>query len=112
MWSELGGGWVPRQVAEQLRDQTFANWKDFRAEFWKTVARVPELAKQFNSSNRRRMAQGNAPYAPISHRVGDKQTFHLHHDHPISEGGPVYDLDNIRIASPLQHHQIHYARPK
>lgn len=43
---------------------------------------------------------------PDSHL--SQKTFILHHVIPISEGGGVYDMDNIRIVTPLSHNSIHY----
>ncbi len=107
-WSELGGAPVPRQIADQLRDRNFANWPAFRSAFWQAVANTPELASQFSSQNRRLMAIGNAPIAIRSHHVGSQREFRLHHVQRITDEGPVYDVDNIRLVSPLQHDQIHY----
>jgi hypothetical protein len=109
-WSEIGEVPVPRQVADQLRGREFRDWPHFRQSFWQAVADVPELAGQFNSQNRRLMAQGNAPFAIRSHYVGRQKEFHLHHVQRLTDGGAMYDVDNIRLASPLQHHQIHYGR--
>jgi hypothetical protein len=36
------------------------------------------------------------------------QSFNLHHIQPISAGGAVYDLSNLRIVSPVVHYGIHY----
>lgn len=39
--------------------------------------------------------------------VGGRERFELHHDPPISEGGEVYDMDNLRITTPKRHIDIH-----
>ncbi|EPJ8533470.1 hypothetical protein PWM41_000215 [Providencia rettgeri] len=31
----------------------------------------------------------------------------MHHDNPISEGGEVYDMDNLRVTTPKRHIDIH-----
>lgn len=37
-----------------------------------------------------------------------QMTYVLHHSTPINESGGVYDMDNIRIVTPLAHKRIHY----
>ncbi len=39
--------------------------------------------------------------------VGGRARFELHHETPISEGGEVYDIDNMKIVTPKRHIDIH-----
>lgn len=53
------------------------------------------------------MSQGLAPRARFKDTVGGRRSFELHHKNPISKGGEVYDIDNIRITTPKRHIDIH-----
>ncbi|HGN0869441.1 TPA: HNH endonuclease [Providencia alcalifaciens] len=53
------------------------------------------------------MDKGFAPYPIPEEQVGGRDTFELHHETPISEGGGVYDMDNIRVTTPKRHIDIH-----
>ena len=101
---------VPAQLAALLRGQNVSSMRDFREIFWKAAATLPELAAQFTSQNVRFMRDGLAPKAPRNQQLGAQKVFHLHHPHRIIDGGPVYDVDNIRVVSPLKHKQIHSVR--
>jgi hypothetical protein len=93
---------IPAQVADILRGQRFATFDAFRAAFWKAVASIPELASQFRPQNRALMRQGLAPKAPTNHHVGGIDEFQLHHVKAIRDRGPVYDMENMRVVSPLR----------
>ncbi|MDU9390608.1 S-type pyocin domain-containing protein [Pseudomonas sp. zfem002] len=102
-----GGALVPTQVASQLAGKEFKNFGAFREAFWKAVATDPTLVPQFDKRNISLMRRGKAPKVRKEDRYLSLNTFTLHHQ-PISEGGGVYDLDNIRIVTPLAHNHIHY----
>jgi RHS repeat-associated protein len=97
---------IPRQAADRLAGREFSTFDDFRSEFWTTVAETPELAAQFSSRNVARMLEGNAPFAPTSQALPGQRTYQLHHRTPISQGGPVYDLDNLLITTPRYHREV------
>lgn len=102
------GATIPAVIADLLRGREFRDFDAFRNEFWKIVANTPELSKQFNTTNNKLMSKGYAPKArDIDHYKGNA-TFILHHVIPISEGGAVYDVDNIRVVTPEAHNRIHY----
>jgi hypothetical protein len=113
---EIKGRWilepmeapVPAQVAALLKGKSFPTFDDFRSAFWKAVGGIPELAGQFSPQNRGLMRRGYAPKAPQEHQTSDQKVFILHHHVPISKGGAVYDIDNIRVVSPKRHHELHY----
>ncbi|HHK9512549.1 colicin-like bacteriocin tRNase domain-containing protein [Morganella morganii] len=98
---------IPDRIADKLRGKKFNNFDDFRKKFWEEVSKDPELAKQFSPSNKNRISQGLAPRARNKDTVGGRRSFELHHDKPISEGGGVYDIDNIRVTTPKRHIDIH-----
>lgn len=106
--SRQSGAGVPVQIADVMRGQEFRSFDDFRVTFWKTVASTPEVSQQFNASNIKLMSKGHAPRTQKSERHKLHATFILHHVTPISEGGAVYDIDNIRVVTPTAHNQIHY----
>jgi len=109
-WLSHTGGAValiPRQIARQLRDRTFANWDEFRQAFWQAVSRDPVLRQGFSPQNIGNMRNGYAPAVETAQRHGGEFKYYLHHITPIEHGGGVYDLDNIAVVSPRYHHGIH-----
>jgi len=112
---ELDGPWlmgkreapIPRQVADLLRGRSFSTYADFREEFWRTVASVPELAAEFGPQNLALMRKGNAPNTIKLERRGQQRVFHTHHVQEIQHGGEVYNLDNLRVVTPLRHGEMH-----
>jgi RHS repeat-associated protein len=108
-WLKQGRlGHVPEAVAKRLRGQTFRNFDHFQSEFWKAVGQEPDLLRQFGPQNQAEILKGNAPFAASSQQLGKANVykrFNLHHKQAIEAGGGVYDLDNILVASPLQHFQ-------
>ncbi|RAS24012.1 MULTISPECIES: S-type pyocin domain-containing protein [unclassified Pseudomonas] len=103
------GAPIPAHIADQLRGIEFRSYDAFREKLWKIVAIDPELSRQFSKQNIIRMREnGHAPRARNSDIYGKKKSFELHHVVPISEGGEVYDIDNIRVVTPAAHHKIHY----
>lgn len=100
---------IPSQVAQRLRGRAIANFEDFRQAIWQAAAGVPELARQFGTANLALMRRGMAPKAPPDMQVPGSTIFHLLHVKHPSKGGGLYDVDNIRVVSPLRHFQIlHY----
>ena len=98
---------IPDRIADKLRDKEFKSFDDFRKKFWEEVSKDPELSKQFNPGNKKRLSQGLAPRARNKDTVGGRRSFELHHDKPISQDGGVYDMDNLRITTPKRHIDIH-----
>jgi len=97
---------VPRQVADRLRGRAFKHFDDFRHAFWQAAVAVPELASQFSAANRRLMTGGEAPKAPPAEQTAESSIFHLLH---IDQRPNAYDVDGMRIFSPLRYHQTrHY----
>lgn len=46
-------------------------------------------------------------FTPTIYRVGKNNRYEIHHINPISQGGAVYDLDNMSITTPKHHIDIH-----
>ncbi|KAB0484703.1 S-type Pyocin [Pseudomonas reinekei] len=105
--SQDDGAVIPNQIADKLRGQDFPNFRAFREALWKAVASDPELAKQFRAHNIKAMMNGKAPSAREDDHLGDKIKFELHHIELISEGGAVYDIDNIKVVTPKRHSELH-----
>jgi hypothetical protein len=101
------GSPVPTRIADQLRGKSFSSFDAFRKAFWIAVGNDSELASQFNDSNKARMLEGMAPRARAIDTVGKRRSFELHHGIPVSEGGEVYDVDNLSAMTPKHHIDTH-----
>ncbi|MFJ4155799.1 S-type pyocin domain-containing protein [Pseudomonas sp. NPDC089752] len=107
--ASLEGAPIPAQIADLLIGGDFRNFDAFRRQFWKAVANDPELSKQFSERDLARMRKhGNAPLVNDEDIYMSQMTFAIHHVLPISEGGGVYDMSNLRIVTPRVHNTIHY----
>ena len=103
------GASIPAHIADRLRGAEYRNFDAFRTKFWKAIANDSELSKQFDERSLRRMRKnGNAPPVDDSDIYRSQVTFVLYYSTPISEGGGVYDMDNIKIETPVTHNRIHY----
>lgn len=101
------GAPIPSQIADKLRGREFGSFDAFRKAFWKAVAADPELSKQFDSYNLNTMKNGRAPFVPEREIAGSREKHELHHTQPISQGGQVYDVDNLRVLTPKRHIETH-----
>jgi hypothetical protein len=101
------GAPMPAQIADKLRGREFSSFKAFRREFWKAMANEEALMDKFSQLNKIDMRDGWSPTTRPSEQVGGRKKYEIHHVKPISEGGSVYDLDNLRILTPKQHIEIH-----
>jgi hypothetical protein len=104
-----GGGLVartmPLQIAEQLNDRYFNNFKEFRETFWQLVEADSAVGAGWSPANRARMSRGWAPFVPEQFAIGGRAKFELEHIREIQDFGiqMVYYLPNIRVVSPLAH---------
>ena len=101
------GSPIPKGIADQLHGREFRSFDAFREAFWRAVAANPELSGQFVPDNIQRMKNGYAPKARRQDHIGKKRSFELHHVDQVSEGGEVYNIDNLRVTTPKNHIDIH-----
>nr|WP_298115047.1 S-type pyocin domain-containing protein [uncultured Pseudomonas sp.] len=101
------GAPIPTQIADKLRGREFSSFDAFRKAFWIEVAKDPELSQQFITENVERMQEGYAPKARRIDHAGKKRSFELHHVDLLSEGGEVFNIDNLRVNTPKNHIDIH-----
>ncbi|MEK1910131.1 MAG: S-type pyocin domain-containing protein [Pseudomonas chlororaphis] len=101
------GSPIPKGIADELRGREFRSFDAFREAFWRAVAANPELSGQFVPDNIQRMKNGYAPKARRQDHIGKKRSFELHHVDQVSEGGEVYNIDNLRVTTPKNHIDIH-----
>ncbi|MBX8493559.1 S-type pyocin domain-containing protein [Pseudomonas cichorii] len=101
------GAPIPSQIADQLRGREFSSFDKFREALWETVARSPELKKQFNGRNTLELELKNAPFTKVEDQIGGRKKFEVHHVDEVARGGAVYDIDNMTILTPKQHIQLH-----
>lgn len=104
------GALIPDQVAQKLKGKQFSSFKALREAIWMTVAATPELARQFNESNIELMKGGYPPRLLTSEIDGSFEKWHIHHEPPISEGRPVFDLSTLRILFQNSHVRRHSKR--
>jgi len=97
---------IPTQAADALRGRDFKSFDSFRSALWKAVS-ASGVADQFISQNVDRMKTGRAPRVRKVDRAGGRMSYELHHLDKVSEGGGVYDVDNLRVNTPKNHIDIH-----
>jgi hypothetical protein len=97
---------IPTDVADSLRGRDFKSFDSFRAALWKAVSESA-VVDQFIKQNAGRMRKGKAPRVRKADSVGGRRSYELHHLEKISEGGGVYDVDNLRVNTPRNHIDIH-----
>ncbi|MDD2060543.1 S-type pyocin domain-containing protein [Pseudomonas sp. GD03860] len=101
------GAPIPTSIADALRGRKFSSFDSFRRAFWIAVSRDEFLAGQFSDDNLSRMKDGKAPRVQRIDSVGSRVSHDIHHVDPISEGGEVYDVDNLRVNTPKNHVALH-----
>ena len=98
---------IPARIADQLRGQKFKSFDAFRAAMWTAVSNDAELNSQFKPTNQGWLSKGNSPFAPKAERNGKNARYEIHHIESIQHGGAVYDIENLRVATPKRHVEIH-----
>ncbi|MDS1309092.1 pyocin, partial [Marinobacter sp. F60267] len=101
------GAPIPAQIADRLRGREFASFDRFREAFWLEVAKDTELIGQFSSRNQKTIKAGRAPFTRHNDHAGKRNRFEIHHVEEIRNGGAVYDVENMRVLTPLRHIQVH-----
>ncbi|MFJ2366605.1 S-type pyocin domain-containing protein [Pseudomonas sp. NPDC087697] len=100
------GAPIPTEVADALRGRIFKSFDKFRSALWEAVSKSA-VADQFIEQNVSRMRTGRAPRVRKADRVGGRLSYELHHLDKVSEGGDVYDVDNLRVNTPRNHIDLH-----
>ncbi|WP_238986425.1 S-type pyocin domain-containing protein [Pseudomonas syringae] len=98
---------IPSSVAEKLSGRPFASFAKLREAIWLEVSQDPELSRQLGELSRIEVSDKRAPLVRAADRVGKRVKYEIHHKHWISEGGAVYDLDNLVIMTPKDHIHAH-----
>ncbi|HHH1595354.1 TPA: S-type pyocin domain-containing protein [Yersinia enterocolitica] len=106
------GAAIPAQIADKLRGMKFSSFDRFREAFWQAVANDPELSGQFIPENVTLMKHQRAPRARFVDTVGKRRSFEIHHVKQISDGGDVYNVDNLHVITPKRHIEIHSNKGK
>ncbi len=101
------GAPVPSQVADKLKGREFPNFKAYRNAFWLAVSECPELLEQFMGANRIQIMKGFAPFTIPEEQAGGRERFELHHKERIVDGRDVCNADNLSVATPGRHIDIH-----
>lgn len=52
------------------------------------------------------------PFTFPEEQVGRRKTFEIHHNERIVDGGEVFDMDNLSVATPKRHIDIHKGNDK
>ncbi|KGB99172.1 HNH endonuclease [Burkholderia cepacia] len=102
---------IPAQVSDALVGRTFNSFDGLRSAIWEQIGNSQDLNSGFSRANLAQLRAGNAPFAPgeyLADTGAFGERFNIHHVDPISSGGRVYDLSNLRIVSPKVHYDIHY----
>lgn len=97
---------IPTDVAATLKGREFKSFDGFRSALWEAVSEST-VADQFIKSNISRMRTGRAPRAREADIAGGRLSYELHHLQKVSEGGGVYDIDNLRVNTPRNHIDLH-----
>lgn len=98
---------IPTRIANRLRGREFSSFDSFRQAFWIEISKDAELSRQFSKSNLTGLKKGYAPVSLPFNHVGKRMSFELHHVDRIADGGPVYDIENIRVTTPRNHIDLH-----
>ena len=98
---------IPTSIADTLRGRSFSSFDSFRRAFWVSVSRDPKLSEQIAQRELDRMRAGRAPRSRRIDWAGSRISHDIHHVEPISEGGEVYNVDNLRVNTPKNHVEVH-----
>lgn len=101
------GAPIPTTIADSLRGREYSTFDSFRRAFWTAVSRDGAVSGQFSDDSLERMRKGKAPRARLMDTAGKRISHEIHHVELISEGGEVYNVDNLRIHTPKNHVELH-----
>jgi hypothetical protein len=98
--SQAQGAAIPAQIGDQFRGREIQSFSAFDEALWRTVGEQPVLVAKFDEVNKKRIAQGFAPYAPKSTWVGERREFELRYQERVELGANPFNLDKISITTP------------
>ncbi|XEV14893.1 S-type pyocin domain-containing protein (plasmid) [Vibrio alginolyticus] len=99
---------IPSRIAQKMNGKEFSSFDSFRKAFWLAVSEDSVLRSQFNRTNQKKISSGKAPISPTSGHYGEMIRYEIHHNHEVSKGGAVYNIDNLAIVTPKCHKKIHF----
>ena len=102
------GSPIPSAVADALRDKRYSEFRNLKKAIWREMSKLPEVVENMSQKNMALIRKGNSPIAPYAEQKGGRVWYEIHHILPISEGGLVYELDNLVLNSPVNHDKIHH----
>lgn len=105
--SSPDGAPIPSQVADSLRGREFSSFDRFREALWGEIGKNQPLLQSLNQRNRELTSRGRSPFTRKSDRVGGRRRMEIHHLELVSQGGDVYNIDNMRIMTPRTHIDAH-----
>ncbi|ABA76496.1 MULTISPECIES: S-type pyocin domain-containing protein [Pseudomonas] len=101
------GAPIPTSIADSLRGREYSSFDSFRRAFWAEASKDTRLAGQLSEDSLERMRNGKAPRARLADAAGKRISHEIHHVELISQGGEVYNVDNLRVHTPKNHVEIH-----
>jgi hypothetical protein len=101
------GAPIPTSVAATLRGREFSSFDSFRRAFWVAASKDTALTGQISEESLERMRSGKAPRTRLVDAAGKRISHEIHHVELISQGGEVYNVDNLRVHTPKNHVEVH-----
>lgn len=101
------GSPVPSVIADALRGKSYAEFRNLKRAIWREMSKHPEITANMSDRNIALLKSGLAPFAAREDRKGGRVKLEIHHVVPISLGGDVYGVDNLRLNTPANHDKIH-----
>lgn len=101
------GSPVPSVIADALRGKNYAEFRNLKRAIWREMSKHPEITANMSERNIALIKSGLAPFAVRQDRKGGRVKLEIHHVVPISQGGDVYGVDNLRLNTPANHDAIH-----
>ncbi|VVO75968.1 hypothetical protein PS858_01556 [Pseudomonas fluorescens] len=98
--SQTAGAAIPSQIGDQFRGREFKSFEAFDEALWRTLGEHTTLTSQLDEVNKKRVAQGFAPYAPKSTWVGENREFELRFQERPEFWSDPFNLDQISIKTP------------
>jgi len=98
--SQAKGAAIPAQVGDLIRGRQFKTFDAFDKALWRVLGEQRELTAAFDEVNKKRIAQGFAPYAPKSTWVGGNREFELRYQERPQFWSDPFNLDLISVKVP------------